>query len=417
MGEDCLCLNVWTPSINDNARRPVMFWLHEGGFQRGSSQEHTWYDGTNLARRDVVVVSINHRLNVFGFLNLASFSDEYRDSANVGLLDIVAALRWVRDNIGRFGGDPSNVTVFGQSGGGAKLNYLMAMPAAKGLFHKAIAQSPIPVITSWDTPEESAKYAGAMIGALGLSRERINEIRTLPYQVVAQAAIKAAQADPSVGGLPTVDGVHVPEPPFGHSAPQISADIPLMLGSTMREGGPILRPDLAAMDEAALNKRTSERYGAHAAEIVAAVKAAYPAAELIDVWAQIDFERVRRAVVLQAERKAAQSAAPVYLYLFAWRTEVLGGMPRAFHGSDVPFVFDNTEESSPYTGGTVEARALADRMSGAWVRFARTGNPNHSGLPSWAPVTAGTKPTMIFDTLCEVKVNHDEKARQLMAPA
>jgi para-nitrobenzyl esterase len=413
MSEDCLRLNVWTASINDNSRRPVMFWLHEGGFHSGSGQEHAWYDGANLARRDVVVVSINHRTNAFGFLNLTAFGDQFRDSANAGLLDVVAALRWVRDHIGRFGGDPNNVTVFGQSGGGARVNCLMTMPAARGFFHKAIVQSPVPTLTEWQLPPQTERLATAVVAALGLTPERIDDIRTLPFETIAQAVLKAQQAS-NVGLGPTIDGRVLPEAPFIPLAPEISADIPLMIGSTLRESGPIMRPELAVITDAALEKLASDRVGGRARELVSAVRAAYPAADLIDIAGQIQFPQVREAVVTQAERKAAQGAAPAFVYLFAWRTKVLDGSPRAFHGSEVPFVFDNADESAYFTGGTAEARDLAHRISEAWVRFARTGNPNHSELPSWPRVNAGTIPTMVFDARSELRVNHDLDFRRLM---
>ncbi len=414
MGEDCLRLNVWTRGLNDRAKRPVMFWLHEGGFFLGSSQEHAAYDGANLARRDVVVITINHRLNVFGFLNLANFGEKYVHSGNIGLLDIVAALQWVKENIAGFGGDPDNVTLFGHSGGGAKINYLLTMPTAKGLFHKAIAQSPEPRITTWKSPDETSRLAVALVSALGLSPDRIDDLQTMPFDRVANAALKVLQgAKGALAILPSVDGNLLPEPPFMSVAPEASKTVPLMVGTTMRESGAILRPMQKPIDEAALRELASQKYGSRASDVLSAFRAAYPTADRVDLWGHIDSFDFRKTTVVQAQRKAAQAAAPAYLYLFAWRTQVLDGLPRAFHGSEVPFVFDNTDLAASMTGGTEEARELAGRVSAAWVSFARNGNPNHKGLPNWSPLTTKRVPTMVFDNVSEVKVDQDAEALSL----
>jgi para-nitrobenzyl esterase len=396
-----------------------MLWLHEGGFFSSSAQEFAAYDGTNLARRNVVVVSINHRINVFGFLNLHAYGEEFAESANVGLLDIVAALQWIRNNIGRFGGDSNNVTVFGQSGGGAKVNYLMAMPAAKGLFHKAISQSANPVATTVQTPDQSAAFANALLTTLGLDGTSVSKMRELPFEQIAAAATQVIRNDTERKFLiqPTVDGSIVPEAPFVTAAPSSSAQVPLMIGNTMRENGPTLRvpPNTPAMDAATVQRLAAEKYGPRANQVVTAFRAAYPNAEPMDLWSQMELPQFRLNTVAIAQRKARQGAAAAYVYLFSWQTRVFDGLPRAFHGSEVPFVFDNTDLAAPMTGGTDEARAVADRVCAAWVSFARTGNPNHAGLPNWTPVTETRVPTMILDSRCELKVDHDAAARQLVA--
>jgi len=411
-GEDCLCVNVWTPGINDGRRRPVLFWLHGGGFTHGSSQELKAYDGRNLARRgDVVVVSINHRLDVFGFLNLDGYGERYRHAANAGLTDIVLALRWVQENIATFGGDPGNVTVFGQSGGGAKVNYLMAMPSARGLFHKAAVMSPIPRIDQGVSEEKTRAYAAGVLAALGLDRTTIDRILTLPQDQLAAAPLEQIrrEADYDVG--PVVDGDLVAARPFDPVAPAGSGDVPLLVGTVLNETNRALFDKVSeSMTEAELRRRLSPRYGPGVDRVIDAWRATYPAAKPVELHGLIDGAPHRRSAILQAARKAAQRSAPAYLYCFAWKTKIMDGRPRAFHRSELPFVFDNTDRCAHQTGGTAAARALAARVSDAWIHFARTGEPNHPGLPEWPAFSADRVPTMYFDDECRVLVSHDAAA-------
>ena len=417
MDEDCLRLNVWTPAINDSGKRPVLFWLHQRGFFAGSGHERKATQGRNLAERgDVVVVTINHRLNVFGFLNLSDYGERYASSVNVGMLDIMAALEWVRDNIANFGGDPANVTIFGQSGGGSKVNHLMAMPSATGLFHIAVAQSPIPPITHEYTMAQAAGFADAVIRELGLNRSNIEQIHAVSHERLVDTNLAALKKDRSSYVRPVVDGKILPENPFHSAAPEVSADVPLMVGTTMYDRIPILHPSGESMTEGELVEAVTEKHGERADRILEVVRKTFPGEKPVDLWQQIRgiLPKGRDTAVLQAARKAEQNAAPAYLYQFAWKTPVLDGLPRAFHGSEVAFVFYNTDRCERMTGGTAEARELAAEVSDAWIHFARTGDPNHPGLPEWPAFTPDQEPTMVFDTECEVKFNYDRKAREAL---
>jgi para-nitrobenzyl esterase len=431
-GEDCLRVNVWTPDVNDHARRPVMVWLHGGGFQAGSGQELPSYHGERLSRRgDVVVVSLNHRLGVLGFLNLADgASAELASSANVGMLDLVAALEWVRDNIASFGGDPGNVTIFGQSGGGAKVSTLMAMPAAKGLFHKAIVQSGSSLRMA--TPEDTAKLAAATVDELDLKPNQLDKLRALPAERLIQAGIAASRklSPPSntpfglrrsgrrVGWAPTVDGKDLPRHPFDPDAPSQSASIPMLIGTVTHEGSPSLRdPSLEAMTDDELKRRLSDSYGDKADRVLDAYRRAHPRAKPIEILGLITGGPGRKSAITQAARKAAQDSAPAYLYWFAWQTPVLDGRPRAFHCAELAFAFDNTDRCAPMTGGGPEPRELAAKVSEAWIHFARYGDPNHPGLPKWPAFKPDEVATMIFDRTCVVKNDPDRDEQKSLEDA
>jgi para-nitrobenzyl esterase len=424
-GEDCLRLNVWTPAADDRSKRPVMVWLHGGGYEAGSSQELPSYDGENLSRRgDVVVVSINHRLNVFGYLNMAAVGGEkYARSINVGMLDIVAALQWVRDNIGRFGGDAANVTVFGQSGGGAKVSTLMAMPAAKGLFHKAIVQSGSQLRLA--SAEASAAQAAAVLkelAAQGIGMEQLTQVPAARLVEIAtgvknklQSTNPRAPISERLGWQPWLDGTIVTSHPFDPQAPALAAQVPMLIGTTMHEFSPAgAMPDPRALTDEWLATEVSKTYGPAASDIVAAFKRGHPGALPFEIAAIIGATSTFRAsAVRQAQLQSAN--APAYLYWFAWKTPVLDGTPLAYHCCELAFAFDNIDRCANATGGTAEARDLAAKVSQAWIQFARTGSPNHSGLPRWPAVSANTLPTMIFDTRCEVKDNPDAAERQALA--
>jgi para-nitrobenzyl esterase len=424
-GEDCLRVNVWTPGL-DNKKRPVMFWIHGGGFSAGSGQEQPAYYGENLARRgDVVVVSVNHRLGVLGYLNLASFGSQYAESANAGMWDLVAALGWVRDNIANFGGDPGNVLIFGQSGGGCKVTTLMTMPAAKGLFHKAVVQSGSLSLAM--KPEMSAKLGEAVVAQLGLSKAQIAKIHEAPVAsliAAGQAAMAKLSPPAAPGGPfrlpavmwgPTIDGKTLPAVPFDPAAPEISAGIPMLIGSTLHEMNPAMGdPKAEGMTDAQLKDQLTKAYGDKAASLIETAKKLYPNQKPVAIAAIIGASMFRLGVVAQCERKVAQNAAPVYMYQFAWETPVMDGRPRAFHCSEIPFVFYNTDVSAFCTGGGAGPRALAAKVSDAWINFARKGDPNHPDLPQWPKYSKETGSMMVFNTTPEVKNDYDKDLRAIL---
>ena len=417
-GEDCLRANIWTPGLNNGKKRPVMVWLHGGGYSAGSGQELPSYDGTNLARKgDVVVVTLNHRLNVLGFLDLSAFGEKYAKSGNAGLLDLVAALQWVKDNIAGFGGDPDNVTIFGQSGGGGKVSNLLATPAARSLFHKAIIQSGSMLRTM--EAKYSRRIGAAVVEELGLKASQIDELQKISYERLLEAGDKAiakvrAEAEKVgisafiFGWAPTVDGNVLPAQPFDPKAPEMSRDIPVMLGSTQHEFlSSAYVPALKSATLATAKAELEKRYGGSTEQFLKAFAKAYPGYKPVDLF-DVDLT-FRPGVVQQAILKAAQQGAPVYMYMFAWESPVLDGIFRSFHCMELPFVFDNVYRARHMTGASAEAYALADKMSRAWINFARMGNPNVEGLPEWKPYTPEEGATMFFDNTCEIKYNHDKE--------
>jgi len=414
-GEDCLRLNLWTPEINGSHKRPVMVYMHGGGFSGGSGHDLLSYDGENLGRNhDILVVTHNHRLNVYGYLNLQQLGgEEFASSANVGLLDLVAVLAWVRENVATFGGDPGCVTIFGQSGGGGKVLALMAMPAAKGLFHRAIVQSG-PFLKSL-SPAYSGRLAELVLAELDLSKSRVRELQSVPVDRLSGAAAEAMKKMPShqssirqVYGEnnwgPTVDGLILPRHPFDPGAPEISADVPLLTGSNLHEFvNGLDRPEAQAMQMDELDRLVSQEFGERSKEIIDNYRRDYPRATPFDLYATIAASSVRRPAREQASRKAALGGAPAYFYIYAWRTPVLDGRPGPFHGAEIAFTFDNAQLCDHYSGGSAEAIVLSRQVSIAWVSFARTGNPNHADLPHWPKYTSEHRATMQFDRQCEVR--------------
>jgi para-nitrobenzyl esterase len=424
-GEDMLRLNVWTPAVNDNQKRPVLVWIHGGGFSSGSSQELRPYDGSNLARRhDAVLVSMNHRLNVFGFLDLSDAGDErYAASGNAGMLDLVLALEWVRDNISRFGGDPGSVTIFGQSGGGRKVSALLGMPAAKGLFHKAAVLSGSSLRQA--ERDVSQRLASAVLDELGIARGGVARLHDVPTERLLAAGI-AAQREIAQGAAsgpggpnwsPVVDGHVIPRHTFDPDASPLAAGIPMLIGSTYVEfGGGVNNPDAHRMTSDQLRERLTPVLGGKTGEVVAAYQRIFPKARPFEIWGLVQGTRAYRlSSVTQAERKAAQRGAPVYMYWFGWNTPVLDGRPLAYHCQDLAFWFDNIDLAAQATGGTEDARQLAAKMSGALVAFARTGNPAHRGLPEWPAFSSPSRATMVFENdRVQVKNDPDAEARRLL---
>jgi para-nitrobenzyl esterase len=417
ISEDCLHLNVWTPALRDGHRRPVLVYFHGGGYNNGSANENL-YDGVHLCQRgDVVVVTVNHRLNGFGLLYLAELGGpEFADSGNAGILDLVLALRWVHNNIAEFGGDPACVTIFGQSGGGAKCATLMAMPAAHGLFHRVWTMSgQQPFGRSRKSATETAR---AVLKTLDLTPERLGEIKTLPLERL-QAAMR--------GGTwaPVVDGGALPRDPFAPDASPLSADIPMVLGNAHDETRNLIgagNPALFALTWEALPDAIAQNVrpfiGDLAPEkIVAEYRQLYPAYTPSDVFfAATTAARSWRAMLLESERRAQQGGAPTFIYYVNWPSPADGGKWKATHMIDIPLVFDNIAESTYTAGGGADAQQLAERVSDALLAFARTGNPNTPALPSWPRFDVAKRATMIFDVPPRVEDDPRGAERRLFAP-
>lgn len=409
VGEDCLALNVWTNSLSGN--RPVMVWLHGGGFTSGNGC-YTMYDGANLARkRDVVTVTVNHRLNAFGYMHLAGIGGaKYANSSNLGQTDIIAALHWVRDNIAQFGGDPANVTIFGQSGGAGKVSTLMAMPAAKGLFHRAIIQSGSNL--RGVTIEAATRSAEAFLMRAGA--KNVDELQTLP---MAQL-IAAATAPGGAGGFsPVLDGKTLLDGPFDPNAPALSAEIPVLIGTTEYEVTFFPNTRYDALNDAALResfKTALKTDDAGADKAIAVYKKGRPGLTNLDYSLILASDNFRLNVVTEAERKSMQTAA-VYMYYFKWQSPVSGGKLKAFHTLDIPFAMANVDEAKGMTGDGKDRYALQDKMSAAWTSFARTGNPRNRDLPAWPAFDTATRSTMILNNECQVIKDPNGEERQIAA--
>jgi para-nitrobenzyl esterase len=418
--EDCLFLNVWTPAADDG-KRPVMVWFHGGGYAYGSG---AWpvYDGANLARKgDVVVVTVNHRLNVFGYLHLADVGGEkYAQSGNAGMLDLVLALEWVRDNVAAFGGDPGNVTIMGESGGGSKVSTLLAMPAANGLFHKAVIQSG-PGLTG--VPVKTATNSAAVIlGELGIDGKSLDAINTLPAEaILAATAAAQAKAGGAFGALPlapVVDGKVLPRHPFTPAAPEQSKDIPILIGWNKDEMTIFntAEPWFGTLTDVDLGTRASAVVGDKADRVVAEYRNLYPDYSPTYIFnALLGDSRMFLGSVVLAERKAAQNAAPAYVYYLTWETPVGDGIFKSPHTLDIPFMFNNVDKALALTGDGPEARLLEDQMSSAWIAFARTGNPNNERVPQWPPYDASRRATMVFDVTPRVVNDPNRALRQILA--
>jgi para-nitrobenzyl esterase len=408
--ENCLILNVYTPEASPLRKRPVMVWLHGGGFAIGSAGDPQ-YDGSALCRRgDVVIVTLNHRLNALGYLYLGALHDDFADSGNVGQLDIVLALQWVRENIAAFGGDAGNITIFGQSGGGAKVSTLLAMPPAQGLFHKAIIQSG-PGLTMADKTK-AAELAERTLAALGISKADVHRLQTLNYRQVIDAAAAAQRRDDRRSLSPVVDGRALPSDPFAPAAPEVSRNIPVMIGSTKDEATLFLSADPN------FHNMTAEQARAHIGAIAGAKGDAafklYQGLRPADpptywVTAAMTDRMTRMDSIRLAERKLAQRAAPVFMYRLDWQTPILNGVMRSPHGLDVPLVFDTVDAKLGILGTGPEPRRLAPIMSQAWIDFARSGNPSQPNL-AW-PGYDTARQTMIFDVVSHVVSDPDGQAR------
>lgn len=419
VSEDCLYLNVWTPGLRDSAKRPVMVYIHGGGYSALSANSNV-YDGVRLCRRgDVVVVTLNHRLNAFGYLYLAELGGpEFADSGNVGQLDLILALQWVRDNIEEFGGDPKRVLIFGESGGGAKNACLMAMPGAMGLFQRASSSSGETVTAS--KPETATARARQVLAALQLTPDRINEIKAVPMEQL----ITASSASGYYG--PVVDGKSLPRHPFHPDATPISAHIPFMVG-TMHDEARVLvgRGNPAAFDLTwetlpAMLRRYSEKMGDLDIEkdVIAMYRRLYPDATASDVLFRATTDsRDWRPALVEIERRAAlpKGSAPTYSYQVDWWSPVDNGKWRAHHALDIPFLFDNVTYSNNSTGTSTDAYWMAEQISETYISFARSGNPNNPRIPHWPAYDLKDRATMCFDKASRVVNDPRSEERKLFS--
>lgn len=421
--EDCLALNIWTPEANDNKKRPVMFWCHGGGFTSLSGSSPS-YDGTNLCNRgDVVVVTVNHRLNVMGFTSLAEQGgDALAHSGTVGMQDLVAALTWVKDNIEQFGGDPDTVMIFGESGGGRKVGTLLAMPAARGLFHRAVIQSgPSMKLVS---AENGAALADKLMQELGLRQGDIQGLQALPAAKII-AAYQALARQPgyravTAGFAPVVDGESLPYPSFDPVASPVNPDVPLIVGANRTELTLQMRGDEAAFNLTweQLPERVQRIAGDRTEEVIAVYREAVPDAPASEIYFLIASDA--RYVVPCSEiaaRRSQLNGGNVYAYYLTWPTKTLGGKLMTPHALDIPFIFDNTHAERTvygFTTGTEEERALADKVSDTWIAFARSGNPNAGKLPEWKPYTTETRNTMVIDNNSQLVDDPFKARREIM---
>ena len=425
MSEDMLKLNVWTPSLSGS--RPVLVYFHGGGFVFGSAYELPSQEGAQLARHhDVVSVTVNHRLNILGFFDLAEVGGSaYEDSVNVSMTDLVASLRWVRENIANFGGDPDKVMIYGQSGGGSKVTCLMGMPPAKGLFHRASVQSGGG--GNFPSGDQSKEYARQVMKELGLQPNDLASLQKMEWSKLNAAANAAAAkinppfrgfffgppapgAPPRVGSSPTVDGRIITMRSFFDAAPELTKDVPMLIGSVSEEGNRMSSNPTEEEWQATL---TREFGATKAGGIIAAMKKAHPEKAIRTLSYGVAGLGGRNHVVDMAAMKYKLRAAPVYQYFFTWQSPILDGIAGAWHTSELAFCFDNTKRCEQGTGNTPEAQALAKKMATAWANFARTGNPSQPGL-EWTPADPDRGATMVWDNECRMVDDPEGEARKLL---
>jgi len=429
VNEDCLRINVFTPAINDGQKRPVLFWIHGGGFTSGNGIEHDGYNGENFARfGNAVFCSINHRLGALGFCDLAGVGgEEFAASGNAGMLDIVAALEWVRDNIANFGGDPGNVTIIGQSGGGAKVCTLTAMPSAKGLFHKAVVLSGA-ARRSGDKAF-SEKLGAAAVREAGLEPTQLDKLQAMPWKDFYGFATKAQQtlarearpgAGMRAGFNPVVDGKILPQHPYDPQAAPTAADVPMIISSVENEQAPAWTDSsLESITLEQVVEKIKERagfgagFGDKAKEIVESYAKAFPNRRPVEIWSLVSSNR--QSVVALADVKSRQPA-PVFVDWFTWQPPLFDGRIGAFHTVDICFWFCNTDLMLTHTGGGPRPKALSDKMAGALLQFMKTGNPNGGGLPNWPKYSSARGETMVLDDSCEAKIDPDREARKALPP-
>ena len=404
MSEDCLTLNVWTPGLKDGAKRPVLVSFHGGGFTTGSGNA-LGYDGAQLARSgEVVVITVNHRLGSFGYLHLAGLGapKEWALAGVAGIMDLTASLEWVRDNVENFGGDPHNVTIFGQSGGGAKTSTLLATPAAKGLFHRAAVQSGS--LLKFAGPERATQNTELLLKQLGIGKARLTDLQKLPWQQLLEAHIAASAAAPGLGGTPVLDGEYLTHDAFDPVAPPESAGVPLIVSTTLEDAALALSNFTLSEDE--LKTLLDKRYQDKGTDMLALYRKYYPEKSPYLLQAMMFTDAgFRRSALKQAELKCVQGGAPVYLYQWDWPSPAFGGRYGAVHGLDVAASFHEARDGN-------DMSRVSEQLSSAWVAFARTGNPNTQRLPPWPTYDLQTRATMVFGTPTQLVNDHRGEIRQ-----
>jgi para-nitrobenzyl esterase len=423
ISEDCLVLNVWTQGLNDNGLRPVMVWLHGGGFFMGSGDNTPCYNGASLARKGVVLVSVNHRLGPFGYLYLQKLSRKYQSSGNAGMLDLILALKWIQENIAVFGGNPGNVTVFGESGGGTKVSTLMAMPAARGLFHRAIIESGpgLKVRTS----EEADANTRDLLKIMGVKPDELAALYAMRASEIQSASdIMAPRGGTPPGTFsPVVDGDTLPTHPFFPGASPVSADIPLMIGTNKDEETFMFinDPRFGKYDEATMRQiardSMKQRVGAQVPlekvdDLILVYRRLMPGATPHDLLMAIETGLIRIGSTWLAERQATLAKAPVFLYLFTLESPALGGVLKSPHTIEMPFVFNNVKPTIELLGDSPALLELADRISDTWIAFARNGDPNHVGIPYWPPYETDKRSTMLLNIECRVEEDPYKQERE-----
>ena len=419
--DELFSVNVWTQGLKDEKKCPVMLWMHGGGFHIGASNDPMTYGEALAKKGDVVFVSLNHRLNILGFLDLSAYGDKYAQSANVGMLDIVKALEWIQNNIENFGGNPNDVTIVGESGGGGKVGTLMCMPAARGLFHKAIIQSGT-LINTMDK-ERSQALGMAVLENLGLTASEVEKLDTVAYLALVKAGNDAIArlsgprlpgAATMYGFAPSADGEVLVQQPFSPGFADFSDEIPLLMGTTLNEMMPVFYGEKELTMEQA-KERLELDYGDDADKFIALFAAAYPDFTPQDL---LSIDKVFRPYTIRtADAWSGESKAPVFVYFLGWKSGVDDASKGSFHGLDIPLAFNTVDLRADWTGNTKEAWEMADIMSSAWINFIKTGNPNVEGvLPVWEPYTSGNGATMFFDDECMILSNHDRALMNFIRP-
>lgn len=415
---ECFVLNVWTNGINDGKKRPVWVWIHGGGYSAGSANQLPFFDGRALADKgDIVVVTVNHRLNTLGYLDLRGLGDKYSESVNLGMQDLVAALQWINDNIENFGGDPANVTIDGQSGGGGKVSVLTAMPSAAGLFQRAIVQSGLANIPD-DT--DSKAFGLAFAAALGVNQRNTEKLNTFTYEELVEAErtasgiLRASGSDIRGGAGPVIDGKYITQSPFEKPVPEFSTDVAMLIGSNLNEFSYFNRSIITPQTTEQVKEKLVNRFGEENTEkYIALFRQAYPDDKKPQHMLSFD-TMFRNGAIKLANARSGSDNAPVYTYLFTWQSPVNDGSLGACHGMELPFMFNNIAMARTLTGGGKDAYRLADKISSAWINFVKTGDPNSKELPEWKSYNPEKGATMIFDNTCKVVMNHDKALLELI---